>query len=70
MCRILHVPPSNLLTTGDLAAESGWDRTTVHKKLADLGIEPKMVAGRTRLFPRSVLRLIGTNPRRTTEAAS
>jgi hypothetical protein len=50
---------NQLLTTGQIAAHTGWDRTTVHRKLVELGITPEMTAGRTRLFAPSVVDIIG-----------
>lgn len=41
---------NELLTTGDLARKYGVDRTTVHRRLAEAGFEPALIAGRTRLF--------------------
>lgn len=41
---------NELLTTGDIAGMTGLDRTTVHRKIDELGIEPVMIAGRVRLF--------------------
>lgn len=42
-----------LLTTGALADRLGVDRSTIHRRIAEAGIEPEFVAGRTRLFDRA-----------------
>ena len=61
---------NQLLTTGDIARLTGWERTTVHRKLEELGIAPKMTAGRTRLYAPAVVSTIGVNPKAADEVAS
>lgn len=51
---------NQLLTTGEIAERTGYDRTSIHKKLDDLGISPVLTAGRVRLFDASVVERIGT----------
>lgn len=49
---------NELLTTGDLSELTGLERSTVHRKIYELDIEPVMVAGRTRLFAADTVELI------------
>ena len=42
-----------LITTADLAERLGVHRSTIHRHIAEAGIEPEIVAGRTRLFDRA-----------------
>lgn len=58
---------NQLLTTGELAERTGYERTTIHRKISELGIKPVMVAGRTRLFSAAAIDAIGIRP---TEAQS
>jgi|GEM_PF-6549024 len=44
---------NELTTVPSIAARLGLDRSTVHRRITAAGIEPKLVAGRTRLFDRS-----------------
>lgn len=53
---------NELLTTGQIAERTGYERTTIHRKLEELGIEPEMTAGRTRLFPATAVAAIGKRP--------
>lgn len=58
-CSLHHHMGNELLTTSQIADRTGWDRTTVHRRLEALGVEPVMVAGRTRLFAASAVDLLG-----------
>ena len=44
------VMANELHTVPDIAAHLGVDRSTVHRRIAAAGIEPTVIAGRTRLF--------------------